>query len=276
MKGRRALALLSSTPTGLVVDRRCAAAKVPLLGNGLGGQMRGVILLAALLIGGSHSASAQVPVTSVGNSEIIVTGARRNIDNYDSQSPAVGLRRVADFAVQPVKVTGDTRDLDLRHKEIYDTIGSAIGLANSYGVELAFGEVVVEPLTLANYRGLTLSKDDRPDTNKVELLVKAKLNGTDAREATGRIDRFLKALKPVGRTLVDPIDDMTLSVVAPDQYRGEIGKLIALDASAMAAKFGPDYAVEVRGLNRPVEWSRASLTEVFLYVPYELVIRPKS
>jgi hypothetical protein len=43
----------------------------------------------------------------------------------------------------------------------------------------------------------------------------------------------------------------------------------------MAAKFGPNYAVEVRGLNRPVEWSRASLTEVFLYIPYELVIRPR-
>jgi len=107
-------------------------------------------------------------------------------------------------------------------------------------------------------------------------LVKTKLNGSDASEATARIDRFLKALKPVGRALIEPTDDMTLSVVAPDQYRGEIGKIIAADASQMAAKFGPDYVVEVRGLNRPVEWSRASLTEVFLYVPYELVIRPKS
>jgi hypothetical protein len=237
--------------------------------------MRRLILFAGLLIG-SGSAPAQVPVTNVGSSEIIVTGTRRNIDNYDSQSPAVGLRRVADFAVQPVKFTSDTRDADLRHQEIYDTIARAIGLSNSSGVELAFGDVVVESLTLANYRSLTLDKDDRPDTNRVELLVKAKLSGTDARAATARIDRFLKALKPVGRSLIEPTDKMTLSVVAPDQYRGEIGKTIAADASAMAAKFGPDYVVEVRGLNRPVEWLRASLTEVFLYVPYELVIRPKS
>lgn len=185
------------------------------------------------------------------------------------------MRRVADFAVQPIKVTGDTRDADLRHQEIYETIARAIQLANSHGVQLAFGDVVVEPLTLANYRSLTLDKDDRPDTNKVELLVKARLSGTDARDATARIDRFLKAVKPAGRTLIDTNEDMTLSVVAPDQYRGEIGKTIALDAAAMAAKFGPEYAVEVRGLSRPVEWSRASLTEVFLYVPYELVIRPK-
>lgn len=237
--------------------------------------MRRLIACAALLMWSASPLSAQVPVTSVGNAEIIVTGTRRNIDNYDSQSPAVGLRRVADFAVQPVKVTGDTRDADVRHQEIYETIARAIGLANSYGVQLAFGDVVVEPLTLANYRSLTLDKDDRPDTNKVTLLVKAKLNGADASEATARIDRFLKAIKPVGRALIEPTDDMTLSDVAPDQYRGEIGRIIAADASTMAAKFGPNYAVEVRGLNRPVEWSWASLTEVFLYVPYELVIRPK-
>jgi hypothetical protein len=50
--------------------------------------------------------------------------------------------------------------------------------------------------------------------------------------------------------------------------------LIAADARASAARFGPNYAVEARGLDRPVEWSRASLTDVFLYVPYNIVVRP--
>jgi hypothetical protein len=232
--------------------------------------------LAVALFGSAIPLSAQAPVSSVGSQEIIVTGLRREMDNYDAQTPAVGLRKVADFAIQPVVVTGDTRDPDARHEEMYETIRRAIELAGSRGVQLAFGDVVVEPLTLANYRKLTLQKDDRPDSNKVELLVKAPLSGSDAREATARIDRFLKAIKPVGRALVEPTRDMTLSVVAPDQYRAEIGKIIAADAAAMAAKFGPDYAVEVKGLNRPVEWSRASLTEVFLYIPYDLVVRPKT
>jgi hypothetical protein len=240
--------------------------------------MRRLFLCCVLAVCCSSVSIAAPPnsVQAVGAQEIIVTGMRRQMDNYDAQAPAVGLRKLADFAVQPVKVTGDTRDADLRHQEIYETIGRAIELANSYGVQLAFGDIVVEPLTLANYRSLTLDKDDRPDTNKVNLLVKAKLDSADARDATARIDKFLKAIKPVGRALIEPDDDMTLSVVAPDQYRSEIGKIVATDAAGMAAKFGPDYAVEVRGLNRPVEWSRASLTEVFLYIPYELVIRPKS
>jgi hypothetical protein len=241
--------------------------------------MRRVLLFLAVAISCPSSGSTQklaAPVPSISSQEIIVTGARREMDNYDAQAPAVGLRKIADFAIQPVVVTGDTRDPDTRHEEMYQTIRRAIELAGSSGVQLAFGDIVVEPLTVANYHDLTLQKDDRPDSNKIELLVKASLTGADAREATARIDRFLKSIKPVGRALIEPTGDMTLSVVAPDQYRAEIGKIVAADAATMAAKFGSDYAVEVRGLNRPVEWSRASLTEVFLYIPYDLVIRPKT
>jgi hypothetical protein len=68
--------------------------------------------------------------------------------------------------------------------------------------------------------------------------------------------------------------DLTLSVVGPDQYRGRIVDLIAADARATAAKLGPDYGVEASGLERPVEWSRASLTEVFLYLPYRYTVVP--
>jgi hypothetical protein len=212
----------------------------------------------------------------MGAEEVIVTGSRREADSYDARMPAVGLQRTADFALQPVSVTGDTRDADARHEEMYQTIRRAIDLAPSHGVQLAFGDVIVQPLTVANYRDLTFATDMRPDTNRVRLLVKSPLNGAaDARAATARIDAFLKAIKPVGRALVEANGDITLSVVAPDQYRPEIARKIAEDAATMSAKFGTDYAVDVTGLNRPVEWSRASLTEVFLYIPYELTVRPK-
>jgi hypothetical protein len=71
-----------------------------------------------------------------------------------------------------------------------------------------------------------------------------------------------------------PSGDLTLSIVGPDQYRSRIIDLVAADAKATAAKLGPDYAVEAKGLDRPVEWSRASLTEVFLYVPYAYTVVP--
>jgi hypothetical protein len=50
---------------------------------------------------------------------------------------------------------------------------------------------------------------------------------------------------------------------------------IAVDARAVAAKVGDGYAVQIDGLNRPVEWSRSGLSEVLLYIPYKLTIVPK-
>ena len=64
-----------------------------------------------------------------------------------------------------------------------------------------------------------------------------------------------------------------LSMIRPDQYRAQIIDLIAADAAASAAKFGPNYGVDVSGLDRPVEWTRAGPLDVFLYLPAAYVVR---
>ena len=221
-------------------------------------------------------ASPAFAQTAGGVAEIIVTAQRRSDDNYGV--PAIGLRRIADFAVQEVTITCDTRDADKRHDEIFAMIKGAIEIAGRQGgVELATGEMVVEPLTLANYRNLTLTSDQRPDTNKKSFLVKSRLStAVDAKAALDRIDAFIKAVPAIGRAEIKPTDDLTLSVVGPDQYRSQIIDLVAADARATAAKMGPDYAVDIKGLDRPVEWARASLTEVFLYLPYAYSVVPRT
>lgn len=217
-----------------------------------------------------------VPVQAMGQQEIVVTGARREAEGYDASIPAVGLRRVADYAVQEVLVVGDTRDQVKRRAEIFDMIRGAIALAAKRpGIDLATGEMVVEPLTLSNYKSLPLTNDGRPDTDRATFLVKTKLGpGVDAKAALDRIAAFIKEVPTVGRAEMKENDDLTLSVVNPDQYRGQIVDLVAADARATAAKLGPDYGVDAKGLDRPVEWSRASLTEVFLYVPYTYSVVP--
>lgn len=228
-------------------------------------------MAAALIAGMAMPAPAQ---------EVVVSASRAsaNRDGFQGTSlPIITMRRTADFAVQRVAITGDTRDEALRRKEIYAMVKSAIERARQYGVELATGDYVVEALTLENYGNLTLSKDRRPDSERTSFIVKAKLEpGIDAKAALERISKFIKAVPPTGRAQMETVGDLTLSVLNPDQYRQKIIEMIAADAAATAARFGPDYGVEVRGLDRPVEWSRASLSEVFLYLPAAYVIRPKN
>jgi len=129
-----------------------------------------ILIASAAICGLAQPALAQEEAgVDVGSAEIVVTGARRSIDNFDDKVPAVGLKRTAEFAVQPIRVTGDTREEATRHEEMFQTIRRLIDAANAHGVQLAFGEMILEPLTLANYKDLTLNRDSRPDTNRVEL-----------------------------------------------------------------------------------------------------------
>jgi hypothetical protein len=222
-------------------------------------------------------AAVPAPAQDLTGAEVVVTGTRREADGYDASIPAIGLRRLADFAVQEVKVAGDTRDEKKRRDEIFQMIRGALELAAKRpGIDFATGEMIVEPLTLANYRNLPLSNDGRPDTDRAVFLIKTRLSaGTDAKAALDRIAAFIKEVPTVGRAEMRATGDLTLSVVSPDQYRGQIVDLVAADGRAVAARLGPDYALEAKGLDRPVEWGRASLTEVFLYVPYSYSVVPK-
>ena len=230
------------------------------------------LCLAAVAMGSAMPALAQ---------EVVVTAARRGSylnaeTNESSERPIINLRRTADFAVLPAQILGDTRDEAKRQEEIYAMLRNAIELAPKHGVELSIGDYLVEPLTLANYKNLTLNGGGRSDTNAARFLVKTRLTeGMGSKAAQERITAFIKAVPAVGRAELEATSGLTLSVVNPDQYRGQIIDLIVADANATTAKFGAGYGVRVTGLDRPVEWARASLTEVFLYLPAAYTIVPK-
>lgn len=235
-------------------------------------------LLAAVMLSAALPASAQ---------EVVVTGQYRagNIvaESYGAvpqgpqqYRPVVNLKRTADYVVQSVRVVGDTRDAAKRREEVYGMVRNAIQLSAKSGVELSTGELVLEPLTLANYTNLPLRSAGRPDTDQAVFLVKTRLApGVDAKAALDRISRFVAAVATVARAEMETIGDPTLSVVDPNQYRGQIIELIAADAASTTSKFGAGYGIEATGLDRPVQWARASLTEVFLYLPASYVVVPK-
>lgn len=208
--------------------------------------------------------------------EIVVTGLRIEQDDYSSEMPVVGLRRTADFLVVQVAIRGDTRDETARRREIHDMLERAVRLAPQHGVELAYGYYILTPLTLENIDDLSVGRDNRPDSERVDFLVKAPLTGGESgKMAEERISRYVEAVPEVGRAQMDEIGDSTLSIVGPDQYRQEIASLVAKDAAALAATMGEGYGVEVEGLNMPVQWARSGPSEVMLYIPYKLTIVPK-
>ena len=225
-------------------------------------------LIALAILAGAVPAAAQ---------EMIVTAQRRSASDYNggyangvvaTQRSIINLKRTADYVVQNVRLTGDARDATVRMNDINATLRAMIAGAPRANVELATGDYVVEPLTEANYRNLTYGGDGRPDTSTTVFLVKVKLTpGMDIPAAKAQIKRFVDSVAKAGRSTLTVMGEPTLSVVNPDQYRGQIADLIAADAATMKVKFGPDYGVDVSGLDRPVEWARAGPTEVFLYLP---------
>lgn len=216
--------------------------------------------------------------------EIVVSGSRisplgtLNSVSTGSSMPAevFTLRRTADFAVQSVTIAGDTRDPAKRRQEIYEMIRGAIALSGKFGVQLAVGQAIVEPLTMENYKNLMLANGNRADSEQVTFLVKTPLApGMDAKTALDRITKFIAAVPAVGRAEIDAGSELSLSVVKPEQYRGAIVTLVAAQTAAVAAQWGTDYGVKVTGLDGPVQWGRASLTEVALYLPIEFDVMPK-
>ncbi len=228
---------------------------------------------AALVLTAASGAAAAQDNSNI-EGEVIVTGQRASADYLSDEQTVIGLRRPADSAIQPVKFTSDSREEEVRKREIHAMIDAAIRRADAAGVELVTGEFELSKVTLANYRDLAFGRGGRPDTSEIAVFVKAKLAGSVG-SAQSRIDGFIKAVPAEGRALIERRSGITLTIINPDQYRGEIVRLVAAEALKSATAFGADYGVEVQGLNEQLSWAQASATEVFLYIPYRFTVRPK-
>jgi hypothetical protein len=211
------------------------------------------------------------------NANIVVTGSRirSEFDGYSSSVPLVGFQRQADYLLQPVRITGDTRDAKQRVDEVYQTIAGFLRAANAEGFTIAYGDVVTTDVTSANLRDLPLTNAGRPDTSGITLFATTKLAEMNVAAAQSRLAALTKGFKPIGRALVENGGSPSLSIVGPDRYRPQIAEAVAKDAARMAGLFGEGYAVEVTGLEGTVQWQRRGTTDLFLYIPYRLTITPR-
>ncbi len=227
----------------------------------------------AVLAFGVTPAFAQ-DVSSAGLGEVVITANRLNARYAQQDRPVVGLRRQADSAVIEVWFSSDAREEGVRKREIHTMLASALDKAANAGVELVSGSFDLGPVTKTNYQELPLVFAGRVDTSKAVLMFKTKLAGS-AEAAEQKLKAFAKSLPKSGRGAIDVAGALTLTVINPDQYREAIVKLVAENARHYASVFGPDYAVQVNGVDAQIYWSQVSSTEVFLYVPYHYTIVPK-
>lgn len=209
------------------------------------------------------------------NAEIVVTASRyvSDADEMTVQIPHVTLTRRADNLVTRIRVVCDTRDTDTREQELDQTLRDMIQAAGASGgsIALSVGDEVLEPFTDALIEK-SIQLGDRVDTSAAFVVVKTAIGPSDTYDAAmARIHAFVAATPKTGRTEILEDGRWDLTLIGPENYRGELIGLIAADARKTAAQFGAAFSVSVDGLEKPIAWRRSGLLELGLYIPYTLV-----
>jgi hypothetical protein len=234
---------------------------------------------------------------------IVVTGTRRSNDYGRIQAevppPVIGFRRMADSAVRNIEIVSDSREEDLRKKEVQAMLFAAIDMAKREGLSLVTGQFEVVEVTRANWQtifaGLVIKDDDADDEEEdaddddddnapqpvfedngnstiIRLKVKAKLTGS-LDNVEQKIKSFIKKVPVTGRSVIERKSGTALTIINPEQYRDEIYKRISAGAKHASTFYGTDYGLNVTGLNNAIAWKQVSNTQVFLYIPYSFDVK---
>lgn len=220
------------------------------------------------------------PVSAQNEEFIVVTGSRVERDSYDEyydeEQSAIGLTRKADNFVKPIFINSDSRDPDVRRAEVTAMLQETMRLAERQNIALVAGNYKLSALTAETLKDLTFGSGSRPDTTRVKIYARLPVGGSFAgvEEVDKAITAFVKTVPVSGRSYIET-GSTDLAINNPQSYRGAVVKAIADEAKRYAAMFGPDYGIEIRGLDSELYFKQASETEVFLYISHGFVIRPK-
>jgi hypothetical protein len=203
--------------------------------------------------------------------EVVVTGQRISGDDY-SGIPAIVLTRRADFIVQRITLTNDTRAEDGRIKELQQTIRDMVAdAAKRPGMALSYGDEFLIPISDTAKEVVMIPGAKRADTSNASLYVKVALNEKDnVPAAIANLAAFIRKARVTGRTEVDAEDDVGLSLVSPEKYRYEIIRKITDDAKKLRETVGAQCKVHISGLSNRVSWQRSDISELTLYIPYQV------
>jgi hypothetical protein len=203
--------------------------------------------------------------------EVVVTGSRITGDDY-SGIPAVVLQRRGDFLVQMIRLTNDTRAEDARIRELQQTIRDMVSdAAKKPGIALGYGDEFLIPISATASEVVLGTGGKRPDTSSASVYVKMALSEKDnVPAAIANLTAFIRKAKISGRTEIEPEGDVGLSLVTPEKYRYEIIARITEDAKKLKSAVGPKCQIQLSGLSNRVSWQRSDVSELTLYIPYQI------
>jgi hypothetical protein len=213
------------------------------------------------------------------------------------QPPVIGLKRQADSAVRTIEIVSDSRDEAVRRREVQAMLLDAIDSAKRQGLFLVTGQFELVEVTRINWKdqfpGLADKadakgeddddydddQDNQPDasfeddgsTATVRVKVKTKLDGSIG-NAQQKITSFAKSVPVTGRSQIVQKGGLALTIINPEQYRDDVYRRIATGATHAASFYGPEYGLNMTGLDQALAWKQVSNTEVFLYIPYSFSI----
>lgn len=220
-----------------------------------------------LILFSATSASAQEVLE-----EIVVTGSRVDADYYEM--PAVTVPKKADFLIQNIRLTNDSRSPDLRRTEIIETIQNLIERSQSMdGMALSYGRGFLEPVNLSDESLQLLEGNQRTDTSHIDIYAKIALNPDRSSKAQiSDLRAFISGAQKAGRTEILPQGDIGLSIVGPEQYRYEIIQKIAAENTKISEAMNADCEITIGGLEGRVQWERTGVSELTLYIPYGMEV----
>lgn len=203
---------------------------------------------------------------------VVVTGSRIGYDDL-LDTPAVSLTKPGDYLLQTIVLDNDSRDAEMRKREIHETIAKLIASAGGRYVVFYVDEYRIA-LNRDNYR-VDLEEDGkRPDTNHVPLQIRVGVGGDPAKAEAiiAEMRRFIRGADKVGRTGIEIKGDTSLVMNKPERFRYELIDAIAKDSKRLMDAMALDCKVDLDGLNDRVRWERASAAELLLYIPYRMSI----
>ena len=204
---------------------------------------------------------------------VVVTGSR-----IDDPTPGVFLQRQGDFLLMDVVIESDSREFALRKREIVQTVDTLIARARRENdITISIDEDgLIYPLRSSD--NLPITSGNRADTSRTTLVLRTPIpdNVADPYSLAQKLTVFKDSIDETGRASVISDTDVTISVVDPHQYRGEVIKLILDEIKTISDQLGPDYRVTIDGLDQRMRWRRSDQFNLIFFIPYEYDVIPTS